>query len=69
MHYNFLKFERLQGTNIKCIKPILFKIDDIDLKGRFVNLFAEFSPLCSVALGGLPWLGAFLSLASLLHIE
>ena len=28
------------------VKPIYFKIDYIDLKGRFVNLFNNFSPLC-----------------------
>ena len=32
-----------------CIKPIQLKIDDIDLKGRFVNLFGNFSPLCGAA--------------------
>ena len=29
-----------------CIKPIYFKINDIDPKRRFVNLFDNFSPLC-----------------------
>ena len=33
-----------------CIKPIKFKIDDIDPKARFVNLFGDFSPLWVVAL-------------------
>ena len=31
------------------LKPITFKIDDIDLKGRFVNLFGYFSLLCAAA--------------------
>ena len=35
------------GDLYKCIKPITFKIDDIDLKGRFVNLFGNFSLLCA----------------------
>ena len=31
----------------------MFKIDDIDPKRRFVNLFGEFSPLCGAAhIGG-----------------
>ena len=29
-----------------CIKPIYFKINDIDPERRFVNLFSKFSPLC-----------------------
>ena len=43
MHYNFLVSE-----GYDCIKPIKFKIFDIDPKGRFVNLFDEFSPLSAV---------------------
>ena len=33
----------------ECFKPIKYKIDDIDPKERFVNLFGDFSPLCAVA--------------------
>ena len=32
-----------------CIKPIQFKINDIDPERRFVNLFGEFSSLCAAA--------------------
>ena len=46
---NYLVSEGLQGTIYECIKPIKFKIDDIDPKGRFVNLFGDFSPLWGVA--------------------
>ena len=28
----------------ECIKPIYFKMDDINPKGRFVNLFLQFQP-------------------------
>ena len=31
------------------MKPIKFKIDDIEPTGRFLNLFDKFSPLCAVA--------------------
>ena len=42
VRHAFLRSEGLQGTHIK---PIWFKINDIDPKWRFVNLFSEFSPL------------------------
>ena len=45
MHYNFLGSEGLQGTHMNA-----FKIDDKDPKGRFVNLFGDFSPLCATHL-------------------
>ena len=44
----FLVSEGLQGI-YECIKPIKFKIDDIDPMGRFVNLFGIICPLCGVA--------------------
>ena len=47
---NALEFLGVRGTPgdlYECVKPIKFKIDDIDPKGRFVNLFGGFSPLCA----------------------
>ena len=44
----FLVSEGLQGI-YECIKPIKFKIDDIDPMVRFVNLFGNICPLCGVA--------------------
>ena len=35
-----------------CIKPIWFKINDINPERRFVNLFGEFSPLWGSGTGG-----------------
>ena len=46
---NALKLFGVLGTPgdlYECVKPIKFKIDDIDPKGRFVNLFGGFGPLC-----------------------
>ena len=37
------------GDPYGCIKPIKFKLNNIDPKRRFVNLFEEFSPLCGGA--------------------
>ena len=48
---NALQLLGVQGTPgdlYECIKPIKFKIDDIDPKRRFVNLFSDFSPLWGV---------------------
>ena len=36
-------------TYMNALNPFKFKIDDIELKGRFVNLFGDFSPLCPVS--------------------
>ena len=37
------------GDLYECIKPINFKIGDIEPKGRFVNLIGDFSTLCGPA--------------------
>ena len=31
-------------TYMNALNPFKYKFDDIDLKGRFVNLFGDFSP-------------------------
>ena len=47
MNHDFLGSERLQGTHMDALNP--FKINDIEPKRRFVNLFGEFSSLCGMA--------------------
>ena len=37
--------EGLQGTHMDVLNTFSFKINDIDTKRRFVNLFRDFSPL------------------------
>ena len=49
MHYKFLGFEDIQKTHMNSLNPFTFKFDDIDPKGRFVNLFGDVSPLCGAA--------------------
>ena len=42
---NFLGSEGPKGTHMNTyIKPIYFKIDDMDLERRFVNLLGKFDP-------------------------
>ena len=39
--------EGLQGTHMNALNPFNSKLMDIDPKGRFMNLFGDFSPLCA----------------------
>ena len=68
MHYNFLVFKGgSPGDLYECIKPIKFKIDDIDPNRRFVNPFSDFSPLCGVRpQPGLKTSGCYLTNTSLM---
>ena len=46
---------RTPGDLYECIKPIYFKIDDIDPEKRFVNLLGEFGLLCAACQAVAAW--------------
>ena len=48
IHYSFLVSKGIHWTHINALKQFYSKIDYIDLKGRFVNLFGNFCPLCNL---------------------
>ena len=45
MHHDFLGSEGLQGTHMDALNPFNSKLMTLTPKGRFVNLFGDFSPL------------------------